>query len=265
MKRATSILFGALLLASAAHLGAAGSAAPDLKHDLKAADAAWRAGNAAYEQGRYEEAARDYAGAVKAGAVDARLYYNQGNALFRLNRLGESILAYERARRLAPSDADIAFNLRFARSRAVDKVPETPDNALTRTLWSLHAGYTLRAGTWTAYALWVLGFAGLAVWVFLGAAGRIVAGLASGLAFAALLAFSPSLAYRVHQQETARRAVVLASVAEVYSGPGENQELLFRAHEGTVLDVVETRGEWLSVKLPDGRGGFIRKTGIEEV
>ena len=68
---------------------------------------------------------------------------------------------------------------------------------------------------------------------------------------------------RIRQQETIGRAVVLEPVAELYSGPGEKHELLFRAHEGTVFDIVERRGEWLSVKLPDGKGGFIRaqKTG----
>jgi tetratricopeptide (TPR) repeat protein len=231
--------------------------------DLPGATAAFRAGNAAYEQGRYDEAAVEYRKAVDLGASDARLYYNQGNALFRLNRLGEAVLAYERARKLAPSDADIDFNLRFAQSRIVDKVTAPTTNALTRVLWDLHAGYSLRAGLWSAFALFALAFAAIAVGLFLTAWGRIAALGISALAFCGLLAFSPSLWLRIHRQETTGRAVVLEPVAELYSGPGEKHELLFRAHEGTVFEIVERRGEWLSVKLPDGKGGFIlaRKTG----
>ena len=157
--------------------------------DLPAATADFRAGNAAYEQDLYDEAAAAYHKAIEAGASDARLYYNQGNALFRLNRLGESILAYERARKLAPADADIAFNLRFAQSRIVDKIAEPPANALTRALWSLHAGYSLRAGLWAAFALFTLGFAAIAVGLFLGPVGRIALTLVSLLAFCGLLAF----------------------------------------------------------------------------
>lgn len=233
------------------------------KPGLSAATAAFRAGNAAYEQGRYEEAAAAYETARAAGAADARLYYNQGNALFRLNRLGGAILAYERARKLAPADPDIEFNLRFARSRIVDKPVEPASNAFTQAVWNLHAGYSLRAGIWAAFGLFALGFAALAWGLFAGAAGRVAAVALSVLAFCGLLAFSPSLWLRVRDQETARRAVVLEPVAELYSGPGEKYELLFRAHEGTVFDIVERRGEWLSVKLPDGKGGFIRarKTG----
>jgi tetratricopeptide (TPR) repeat protein len=256
MKRPLGPWFTGLLLLFCA--GVAGA-----KPDLPAATAAFRAGNAAYEQGRYEEAAAAYAKAEAAGAADARLYYNQGNALFRLNRLGGAILAYERARKLAPADPDIEFNLRFARSRIVDKTPEPALNAFSQALWNLHAGYSLRSGVWAAFALFALGFAALAGGLFAGSAGRIAAFGISLLAFCALLAFSPSLWLRVRHQETAGRAVVLEPVAELYSGPGEKYELLFRAHEGTAFDIVERRGEWLSVKLPDGKGGFIRarKTG----
>jgi tetratricopeptide (TPR) repeat protein len=231
--------------------------------DLDAATAAWRAGNAAYDQGKFEEAAASYRAAVDAGAADARLYYNQGNALFRLNRLGESVLAYERARKLAPADADIAANLRFVRARLVDKVAEPPSNALTRALRDLHEGYSLRAGLWTAFGLFTFAFAALAAGLFLGVVGRVAATVVSLLAFCALLAFAPSLWLRVRQQEGPGRAVVLDPVAELYSGPGEKHELLFRAHEGTTFDIVERRGEWLSVRLPDGKSGFIRadKTG----
>jgi tetratricopeptide (TPR) repeat protein len=249
-----------LLVAALATLTAAAAGG-----DLPGATAAFRAGNTAYEQGRYDEAAAAYHKAVEAGATDARLYYNQGNALFRLNRLGEAILAYERARKLAPADADIDFNLRFARSRIVDKVSQPPANALTRALWKLHAGYSLRSGVWAAFALYALAFAALAFGLFLSPVGRIAATAISLVAFCGLLVFSPSLWVRIRQQETTGRAVVLEPVAELYSGPGEKHELLFRAHEGTVFDIVERRGEWLSVKLPDGKGGFIRAAKTGEV
>ena len=256
MKSRAHLTVLALLLISGSSVFAAAK-------DLSTATRAFASANAAYEQGNYAEAATAYDEAVAAGASDPRLFYNQGNALFRLNRLGEGILAYERAHKLAPSDADIDFNLRFARARIIDKPAELPVNALTRALWELHAGYSLRSGVWTAFALFAFVFAALAAALFLSAAARIVSLAAATLALCGLLAFTPSLWLRIHRQETVGRAVVLEPTAEIYSGPGEKHELLFRTHEGTTFDVVEKRGEWLSVKLPDGRGGFVRarKTG----
>ena len=258
MSRANFLKFPGILILLFAGLVAG-------KQDLPAATNAFRTGNAAYEQGHYEEAATAYKAAIDAGASDARLYYNQGNTLFRLNKLGEAILAYERARKLAPADADIAFNLRFAQSRIVDKISEPPRNAFTQALWDLHAGYSLRAGVWAAFTLLALGFGVIVFGLFLNPLGRIATTVFALLAFCGLLAFSPSLWIRIQHQETRGRAVVLEPVAELYSGPGEKHELLFRAHEGTTFDIVERRGEWLSVKLPDGKGGFIRAAKTGEV
>jgi N-acetylmuramoyl-L-alanine amidase len=67
------------------------------------------------------------------------------------------------------------------------------------------------------------------------------------------------------RHETTARAVVLAPSVDLRSGPGDGYELLFQAHEGTTFTLVDRHGEWFSVKLPDGRGGYVRKTAIGEV
>jgi tetratricopeptide (TPR) repeat protein len=238
------------------------------RFDLDAATAAFQNGNAAYERGDFESAEKSYAVAESRGASDARLYYNRANALYRLNRLGPAILYYEKARKLAPTDADILHNLNFARARVADKIPEPAANLLTQTLWRLHTSYSAHAGLWIAFGLFAAGFLALAVGLFQSTTGRLATALVAALAFTSLLLFSPSLLYKLRQQESAVRAVVLQPVAEVYSGPGESYELLFRAHEGTVFTIVSREGsenEWLAVKLPDGRGGYVRAAKVGEV
>jgi hypothetical protein len=85
------------------------------------------------------------------------------------------------------------------------------------------------------------------------------------ISFALLLFFSPSLVYKVNRFETVSLAVVLEAEARLYSGPGEQYELLFRVHEGTTFTIEGRHDEWLSVKLPDGRGGFVRASKLGEV
>jgi tetratricopeptide (TPR) repeat protein len=225
---------------------------------LKAATDWFRSGNTAYEDGRFEVAAADYQKAVDLGVADARLYYNLGNALFRLNRLGPAILYYERAFKLNPADPDIAFNLRFARARVVDKIPEPETNLLTRALWGLHASYSVRAGAWAAWLLFTLAFAGAAAAQWLRGFARAGVWMATVLAGIALLAFSPSLVYKIRQQESAQYGVVLQPMAEMFSGPGENYQILAKVHEGTKFEIVERKGDWVSVKLANGKGGFVR-------
>jgi tetratricopeptide (TPR) repeat protein len=250
-------LFAGLLLLAAAQAAAA--------TDADVATSAFREGNAAYERGAFAAADSAYARAEAAGAADARLHYNRGNSLFRLGRLGQAILHYEKARVLAPADADIRHNLEFARSRTRDRIPEAPENFVTRSFETLQASYTPRGGVWIAYGLFAGGFLALAAGLFLGPLARVFATLAAIAAFGALLVFAPFLAHKVHRHGHAARAVVLEDAADLYSGPGTKYELLFRVHEGTAFAVTGREGDWLAVKLPDGRGGFVRAALVGEV
>jgi tetratricopeptide (TPR) repeat protein len=82
----------------------------------------FKRGNAAYEQGQYEAAAEAYRSLLRYEIRDPVVEYNLGNAEFRLGRLGQAILHYERAKRLDPVEPDIRTNLEFARSLCFDRV-----------------------------------------------------------------------------------------------------------------------------------------------
>ena len=232
--------------------------------DLSAATELFKQGNAAYEKGSFEEAAAAYQKAEDLGVANARLYYNHGNALFRLNQLGPAILSYERARKLAPLDEDIAANLRFAQARVVDKIPEPERNVLTKILWGLHSAYSLHTGVWIAFGLFALAFAGVCATLLL-ATSRWLFITLSTISVLALLAFSPSLFYKIHQQESEQYGIVLSQSVEMYSGPGENYQVLAKVHEGTRFEIVELHGEWLSVKLANGKGGYVKADRLGKV
>ncbi len=233
--------------------------------DLSQATDWFRKGNEAYEKGSFEEASSDYQKAEDLGVANARLYYNHGNALFRQHQLGLSILNYERARKLDPLDEDIQFNLRFAQSQVADKIPEPEPNLLTKLLWNVHASYSVRAGLWIAFGLFALAFAAVAAALFLTSFLRWLSILIAVVASLTLAAFSPSLIYKIHQQETMQYGIVLQPAVEMFSGPGENYQVLAKVHEGSRFEIVEQRGDWLSVKLANGKGGFVRTNQLGKV
>src|SRR3989304_5337713 len=78
--------------------------------------------NQAYKSGNYEEASKIYSELIINGPVSGHIYYNLGNSSFRQGDLGAAILNYERAKTLIPRDADLAFNLGYARERIRDAV-----------------------------------------------------------------------------------------------------------------------------------------------
>ena len=76
----------------------------------------------AFRQGNLEEAVQSWQSTLEEGHESGALYYNLGNAHFRLGHTAEAILFYERAARLLPRDKDVTANLSLARLAVVDRV-----------------------------------------------------------------------------------------------------------------------------------------------
>jgi len=82
------------------------------------ADDAFDAANQAYAKGDYANAAQQFQQIVDTRGYSAPLCFNLANAQVKTGHLGDAILNYERARYLAPGDADIDHNLQLARKQA---------------------------------------------------------------------------------------------------------------------------------------------------
>lgn len=90
-------------------------------------EAAYDAGCAAYRLGLFDEAERFFSLAAKAlrparsddnpddSGLAGKALYNQGNALFRLEKLPEAVKAYEEALKAAPNDPETKANLEYVR------------------------------------------------------------------------------------------------------------------------------------------------------
>src|ERR1041385_207482 len=82
--------------------------------------------NQLYRNGDVQKAAQMYEQIIKNGYESPVLYYNLGNACFKSNNIPSAILNYERAKRLAPHDEDVTYNLRLANLKVIDKIEPIP-------------------------------------------------------------------------------------------------------------------------------------------
>jgi len=94
-------------------------------------------GNGHYEMGEYEDAVRNYRSLLDTGFESPELWYNLGNAYYKLGRIGYSVLSYERAKKLEPSDESILYNLSAANLLLKDKIIPPPENFLIKGLRNL--------------------------------------------------------------------------------------------------------------------------------
>src|SRR3990170_1403577 len=70
----------------------------------------FRAANQAYDQKSFSTAVDQYQTLLEKGTVSAAVYYNLGNAYFRLGNLGEAIWCYRKALKLKVSISQVVVN-----------------------------------------------------------------------------------------------------------------------------------------------------------
>lgn len=225
----------------------------------------FQAGNGAYEQGRYQEAADDYEKILGYGVADPRVLYNLANASFKLGKLGPAILYYERALRLDPTDQDARDNLELARGQIRDRVEEAeipyPVQVLRDVLDSVPPDVLIGL-----FLVFYYGVAGLLAGLTLatGDTRRRVLGYASAAAGLCALLAAGALVLTI-QERTAAHAIVMTDRVDVLSGPSADNTVLFTVHEGTRLEVRNRRDGWYQVSLPNAMSGWVPSGTVERL
>ena len=230
-------------------------------------DSLWKAGVAAYTEGDFASALQDWEEIRSAGLVSKELYYNLGNAYFKTGEIAQSILWYERAIKLDPSDADIRHNLDYARSLTQDRIDEVPEIFFEQ--WGHALCYLLPSNTWAVLCLVFLAAAiAMALLFLLGStAGRRRVGFFVGIACLLLAFLGWDFAQWQRQEALAQdRAIVMRPVSSVKSSPSaESAKDLFILHEGTRVKILDNVGSYTNIELGDGRQGWIPAGDIEVI
>lgn len=221
------------------------------------------AANAAYAEGRYDEAAALYQ-AIIDEQPNAQVYYNLGNTRYKQGELAQAILGYERALRLRPNYPDAKYNLAFAQSKITDNIPEQD---FFLSAWTRGLRNSLSEHSWLAMSisLFILGLVGILL--FLLSRMLWLRKTAFHLAWVALL-FSLVAglnAGSLHRRDAQRNeAIIVQGIVNAKSAPDRSGTDLFTVHEGTKVSIRETIGEWANVRVGQNEG-WIRLTCLERI
>jgi len=220
--------------------------------------------DAAYLRGNYQQAAAAYERLAET-SPSAAVYYNLGNAYYRLGNIPKSVLNYERARLLKPGNKDIRFNLQFVREKTVDKITEEHELFIVPAYRALVNLMSVDAWAWTALTAIVLALALILVYLF--ASGIVWRKIGFFGALAGLLLFLAANWFAWQQQRTLERrdgAIVMAPKVEVVKTPAKGAEKQFELHEGTRIDITDKSIKgWYAFRLADGREGWLPAGAVE--
>lgn len=230
----------------------------------QASDADFQAANALYAGGNYADAAQAYL-LIVSEQPSAEVYYNLGNAYFKMGEVAQSILAYERALRLRPNYADAKFNLRFAEAKIVDNIQDNRRFFLVD--WAEGLRNLLSESAWfgISVALFLLCLTGFFLFAFLRS---VVARKASfHCAWVALLVSMIALwcALSIHHRNAARaEAIITQGIVNAKSSPDKSGTDLFVLHEGTKVHIQDNVSDWVEIHVGDNVG-WIRLSALERI
>ena len=220
--------------------------------------------DSAYVQGNYEKAVKLY-GKLAEQTPTADVCYNLGCAYYRIDDIAHSVLWFERALKLDPSNKDVLFNLELARTKTIDKIVPQHEFILFTYFRSMTNWFSLR--TWTIVGLlsFVLMLASLLL--FWGAGSIFMRKVAFSSAVVLLLVSILSNVCALQQKnfkQVHTSGIITTPAVTAKSTPAENGNDLFVLHEGSKVEILDSSlKEWCEVTIADGKQGWIPKKSFD--
>ncbi len=211
-------------------------------------------GNTQYKNGRYDEAITEYLRLLDQGLESGNLYFNLANSYFKKGELGMAILNFERAKRLIPGDSDLKANYWFALSN-VYQAGSAAEMPMMKRIFNLFNGFTIDSLTITLSLLYIIAILLFIIRILYPNTRRfaLIAILVSVLLF---LPGSVSLYQKISL--LGKEAVIVSELAEAQFEPIDNATTHFTLYEGMKVTVTQSKVDWVKVKRPDGKTGWIR-------
>lgn len=223
-------------------------------------------GNMLYQKGDYSGAAKEYEQILKEELVAPELYFNLGNAYYKLNNIPEAILYYEKAKKIAPADEDVDFNLRMANLKVVDKVSALPDIFYKKYYYSIVQ--TFSSSFWARLSI-------ISVWLGVFCAVFFILSQAPVFKrlffYLGLLLFLSGIscfffAGSSYQTETASDSGVLFPTSIYVKGsPDEKSTDLFILHEGVKVKIMDELNGWKRIRISNGNEGWVPASSIQTI
>ncbi|MCD4734493.1 MAG: tetratricopeptide repeat protein [Bacteroidales bacterium] len=229
-------------------------------------DSLFLKGNEFYDRELYNDAIEQYNIIIQSGYESTEVYYNMGNAYFKLNDIPHAILFYEKAKKLASHNEQIDFNLKVANTKIADKIEPVPE--LFFRAWWRNLYTSESSNTWaiTGVFLFMLFFVCIAFYLL---SQYLI--LRKTSFYAGIVTFFLSIvillmAYRKYDTEkNLNQAIVFTPTVTIKSSPRENSVDLFVIHEGTKVTIVDEFSGWYEIKIASGSIGWLQVSAVQKI
>ena len=223
-------------------------------------------GNNAYNEGDYNKAMHLYEQVLKMGQHSSILYYNLGNAHYRLNNVAESIFYYEKAKQLDPDNEDLIINSAFAQNMTIDAIEPLPISQLTHIKDFFLNLLSIKGWAYTSvlFAWLLVIFFAAYLWLNRSFWKRLFF-TTSILSLLFLFASYSIASVKDYKNKTTKYAIQFSEQLNIRSEPNDRSEILFVLHKGTKVQVTDSLQEWKKINIANGATGWIKNASLKNL
>ncbi|MBD01517.1 MAG: hypothetical protein CMG45_00470 [Candidatus Marinimicrobia bacterium] len=227
-------------------------------------DSLFKEGNSNYKSENFVQAIFNYEKILE-HVEHENIYYNLGNAYYRNGDIGNSIWALEKAYILDPRDSDINFNLKYLRSMVMDRIIP-PDDLYILSLYKKTIEKLRLIDLLGIVGFFLLLFSIRFAMHYFSYISKRINSILSYLLMVTIFTSSWMAFDKYWSISDNSYAIVLSTAIDVRSAPimrGEN--VVFRIHEGTKVEIQDTQIGWSEIILLDGKKGWIPSKQLREI
>ena len=225
-----------------------------------ASEQVFELGNKQYVNENYSAAISLYDSILISGLESSELYYNLGNCHYKTNDWANAIWHYEKSLQLNNNEKT-KHNLELVKLKIIDRIEPLPQ--LFYKKWWINLTQTLSTQVWQILTLFGMGFIFILQLIsqFTSLKSKLITKIFSVITVIILLITQTSY----HNNFTKKEAIIFSETITVNSAPTSSSTNLFTLHTGSKVEIIDSIGDWINIKIANGNSGWIAQNSIKEL
>lgn len=221
--------------------------------------------NIEYQQEKYTEAIDNYLKIINLGYESAELYFNLANTYYKQGKVAQSIYYYEKALQIAPFDADIQNNKKFAEQMILDKITPLPKIGIKWLKQFAIDNFSIQqVSTLAIMSAWLMAM--FVVIYYLSNKTKVKKIFFASAAFLLfILAGMVIFGYFMQNTQNTHEAILFEPEAKMYSEPSLHSQEIRLLHQGTKVEIQENFSSWAKIRLANGQTGWVKQQIFKEL
>lgn len=218
--------------------------------------------NKEYETGNYDVAIDIYNNLIQMDKFSSDLYYNLGNAYYKIENWAEAIWCYEMSLKIKHNDKTIE-NLNIARTKITNRIEPLPESFYKKWWKKIINLFTIiKWQIITIFSFWLT-----TIIIIITNFKLIKMKKYFFMILCSICVFCFFITQYSYKNFIKKEAIIFSSSLPVNSEPTKNfnNKKLFNLSLGTKVEVIKTKNDWIYIKLNDGRKGWIKENNVKRL